>query len=820
MPYDTLCNLFFDACIINITHCLYSVVRSVLDDVTSNEDARNVTYLPPRGDLTVDSHVRVDENDTKKSRLMETVRDRDSSNTYSAVDLERSPGKILAVLHQKVTHITPASCGVDSDVVSKPCSGSDKSNAAHVINSLKVMTPYDTFASEYAALNTRILAGGAAKALSLSSGLCTEEIINHTDISDTKSPSDSVVNRTCERNGIESTNTRADDRTPAKKLKETDIAVYSAVARQDIIPTGMLCTRCGQREQRVPDRAVKEASTECTTAEKATECFILALPTVDQFCETDKPSTIDMSVQTCEQTQVLETAKSTDQQPPVATVQSSVARLNVMSAPTREMVTQTFDDTHVKSKQNEDVDDCLTRVVKEVNDLKVAVGKTCIVQSAAICLPATEHSGTPCEIPCLHVDSSELVASDPKPLENDGFPGHKLYESRVLKEDDALVIAVHALQESHLLQEDDDVHVSPNHMLLESPCLHEENDAQEAIDKHTLCGGSPHLQEDDGKTFVGDHNLQEIPCPLGDDGKPLVIDRTFNEISCLHGQDGAQVIADGSPSLQEEDCKPLVDDQTVHESTKPLIGDQIVHESPNPHVGDQIVHESPKPLVGDEIVHESPKPLVGDEIVHESPKPPVGDQTVHECPKPLNGDQIVHESPKPLVGDEIVHESPKPLVGDEIVHESPKPLVGDQTVHECPKPLNGDQIVHESPKQLVDNQTVHESPITLVGDQTLHESPKPLVGDQIVCESPKPLVGDQIVHESPKPLVDDQILLESPLQGISGSQLVTDHTTQPPEETVISTPTTSPSSDDSTESLSFVSRLRNRLRGTIKSIQS
>ena len=785
--------------------------------MTSNEDALNVTYLPPRGDLTVDSHVRVDENDTKKRRLLETVRDRDSSNTYRAVDLERSPGKILAVLHQREIHSTPASCGINSDVVGKQCSGTDKSNAAPVISSSKVLTPYDTFASEYAALSTIILAAGAAESLPSSSQLRTKEIISQTAISDTKSPNDSVVERTYKRNGTESTDTRAVDRLPIKKLKETDITVPSGVAGQDIRPTGMSCSRCGQREQRVPDRAVKGASTQRTMAEKSTECFILAPPTVDQFCETDKPSTRDMSVQTCEQTQLLEIVKSTDQQPPVATVQSSVAHLQVMSAPAREMVTQTFDDnnvkstkteetgkstdqqslfsiqssvaplreilapvkemlmqtfddTNVKSKQTEDVDDCLTRVVKEVNDMKVAVPST------PICLPALDHSGTPCETPCLHVDADELTASDPKPLENDGVSSHTLYEGRLLKEDCAPVIADH---ESHCLQEDDDVHVSPDHMLLESPCLHEEDGVQEAIDKHSLCG-SPHLQGDDGKTFVGDHSLHESPGLQREDGEQL-IDHTVHELSCLHGQDGAQVIADGSPILQEEDCKPQV-------------GDQTQHESPNPLVGDQTVHEFPKPLVCDQTVNESPIPLVGDQIVHESPNPLVCDQTVHESPNPLDCDQTVHKSPKPLIGDQTVHESPKPLIGDQTVHESPNPLDSDQTVHESPNPH--------------------------VGDQTVHESPNPLDSHQTVHESPNPHVGDQTVHESPKSLVDDQILLESPLQGVAGSQLGTDHTPQPPEETLISTPTTSPSSDDSTESLSFVSRLRNRLRGTLKSIQS
>ena len=794
--------------------------------MTSNEDALNVTYLPPRGDLTVDSHVRVDENDTKKSRLLETVRDRDSSNTYSAVDLERSPGKILTVLHQKVGHTTPASCGVDSDVVGKPCSGRDKSNAAPATNSVKVISSYETFASEYAALSSGILAAGAAESLPSSSQLRTKEIISQTAISDTKSPNDSVVERTYKRNGTESTNTRADDRLPVKELKETDIAVYSGVARQDIRPTGMLCARCGQREQKVTDRAVKGTSTERTMAEKATECFILAPPTVDQFCETDIPSTRDMSVQTSDETQLLETvkltdqqslfsiqssvahlqemsasvremltqtfddnnveskqnketAKSTDQQSPVATVQSSVAAPTVMSAPAREMLTQTFGDTNVKSKQNEDVDDCLTRVVKEVNDMKVTVDERSsplmyAVPSTPICLLALDDSGTPCVTPCLHVDTGDLVASDQKLQENDGVPSHTLYESRFLKDDCAPVIADH---ESHCLQEDEDVHVSPGHMLLETPCLHEEDGAQ-AIDKHTQ-HGSPHLQGDDGKTFVGDHSLHEVPC--------------------LHGEDGAHVIAadhtlHGSPSVLGDDSKPIDADQTIHESPKPLVGDKIVHESPNPLDGDQTHYKSPNPLVCDETVHEFPKPLVCDQTVLESSKPLIGDQIVHESPNALDGDQTVHKSLNPLIGDQTVHESPNPLDSDQTVHESPNPLVGDQTVHESPKPLVGDKTVHESPKPLVDNQTGHESQ--------------------------NPLVGVQIVHESPKPLVDDQTIHESPLQGVAGSQLGTDHTSQPPEETVISTPTTSPSSDDNTESLSFVSRLRNRLRGTLKSIQS
>ena len=669
---------------------------SVLDDVTSNGDASNCMYLPPFEDPTVQSHVHVDENginnDIKKIRLMDTVLARDCSNIYSSnrnenlngdtnqndknssIDLEQSPSRILAVLHKKES--SPASCGVNSDVVARPISARDMSNAQLVTNSSAMMSPYYPAISRYAAVGTGIIAGCEVESLSASYDLRPREIINRTLISDIKLAS---AARTSERNGEESTDTRAVHGYPG------------GIVEQDIRPIAMLCSTCGQQEPRVPDSSVPGASAERKTEEKATECFILNRPTVDQFCATDKPGSRDMSVQT-------------------------------------EDFGQFVVDRHIG-------------VVEDASDMKVAVGQRSsplmyAVPSTRICLPGFDHSGTPCETPCLQGDGDELIASDPKPQENDGVSGRTLHESSLLEDDGTPVIAGQALHESHCLQEDDAVHVSPDHTLHGSPCLQEEDGAQ-AIDKRTL-RGSFDLHGDDGKTFVGDHSLHGSPVLQGEDCAKVFDDHTLHR----------------SPGVPGEDSEPLVCNQGLNENLKSPIGDQTVYETSNP------------------FLHESTNPLVGNQTVHESTSPLVGDQTVHESPKPLIGDQPVHESPKPLVGDQTVHESNKPLVGNQIVHESPKLLIGDQTVHESPK--------------------------SLVCEQTVNESPKAQFGDETVCESR--------------------------LQVAAGSQLGTDHTPQPPEETVISTPTTSPSSDDAdndnTESLSFVTRLRNRLRGTLKSIQS
>ncbi|KAI0234430.1 hypothetical protein LSAT2_015328 [Lamellibrachia satsuma] len=159
---------------------------------------------------------------------------------------------------------------------------------------------------------------------------------------------ESLILRRSEWNCEEST--CANDRQVNEYLNEAENATSSSVIAQYITRTSTLCSRCSQQERKVDSSTVADAGH--MTAEKATECVILNRPTVDQCCETAKPDTRDVSVQTSAEIQPPETGTTFDHQPHVFIATQSTIAPSKVKSPT-EMLTKTLDDADAKSGQNE-----------------------------------------------------------------------------------------------------------------------------------------------------------------------------------------------------------------------------------------------------------------------------------------------------------------------------------------------------------------------------------------------------------------------------------------------------------------------------------
>ena len=340
-----------------------------------NGDASGGTDVPSAGDTpTLESQGHVDEHwpvdDIEKTRLIEAVLDGGSSNMYSnhshkyqsmngnttpnqpssQVDWGRSPSHTQCGQPHTQRHLPPTSSSMNGEEHARLEATRDTYRLTPISQPLSTTSP-STGTSVNALPRTGIIANGSAvEALSSPTDVCRESNIGQTVISDVKSSSAvvSLILRRSEWNCDEST--CANDRQVNEYLNEAENATSSSVIAQYITRTSTLCSRRSQQERKVDSSTVADAGH--MTAEKATECVILNRPTVDQCCETAKPDTRDVSVQTSAEIQHPETGTTFDHQPRVFIApQSSIAPSKVES-PT-EMLTQTLNDADAKSGQNE-----------------------------------------------------------------------------------------------------------------------------------------------------------------------------------------------------------------------------------------------------------------------------------------------------------------------------------------------------------------------------------------------------------------------------------------------------------------------------------